>query len=180
MVSRLVRYYLQIGEFAVLSIADMPGGIQPGFTSVAPGEVSKAKVYTPSIDHLSALVEVVAELVVACEHPMHPKGKKDGGESRLRLPSPDRTILIEKNFFPGVIGDAVGIEHVRKIALHWIQGSKEFSKFFIVVLRDGILSAAKKPEPYMVLLSDIQDMEDGLQYWRVDCSLFECLRIIRR
>jgi len=176
MVGRMTNFFLRRGEFKTPSFDKLPGGVQPGFKSVAPGEVAKARVYVPSTEHLAYLVETVAVLVEGCVHPSQPLSKPGD----LRLPSVDRDLLIDKHFIPAVVGENVGIPHVERIMLHLARDSKAFSKLFIFILRDGILRAAKDPKPYMRLLCAIQDLEDGLQEWRVDASLLECLRVIRR
>jgi hypothetical protein len=151
----------------------MSSGFSPGFAAA-----DKGPVYTPNIDHLAFLLEVIADLVLIAKSPTaaHNKSK----ESPYLLTSFDRDVVLTRGFFATVISDDVGVDHVEKIILHWIGDSRDFSKFIIFLLRDGILNDSKNVGPYMRLVCAVQDYVDELQYWRVDVSLLEFLRTMRR
>jgi phosphatidylserine/phosphatidylglycerophosphate/cardiolipin synthase-like enzyme len=155
---------MRIGEFrfAVMNVA-------PGFS--LPDKVA----YEPNIDHLSPLIQVVADLICSAQHP---EAQQENGALTLSLF--DRESLHGRGFFPTVIEDAIGIEHLERLILHLIPHSKSYSKFFIFVLRDGILKAPRHSWAYVRLISLIQDYVDEIQYLRVDTSLLECLRILKR
>ena len=89
-------------------------------------------------------------------------------------------MILTRGFFSTVINDDVGVDHVEKIIVHWIKDSRNFSKFIIFLLRDGILTDSKNVGPFMRLICAVQDHVDDLQYWRVDASLLEFLRTMRR
>ena len=143
--------------------------VTPGFS--LPDKVS----YSPNITHLASVIQVIANLIVTTQHPEFPPAP-----GQLSLSAHDIESLHGKTFFPTVIEDGVGVEHLERIIRHVIPRSRTYSKYFIFILRDGIVRAAKNPSVYIRLISLIQDYADADQYWRVDVSLLECLRIIKR